>query len=418
MGSSNQINWKRLSLGDIATLQRGHDLPDAKRKAGNIPIMGSFGITGTHSTAKAKGPGVTIGRSGGSIGVVSYIESDYWPLNTCLYVKDFHGNNPLYIYYLLKTLDLASLNSGSAQPSLNRNFVHPIPINVPEPDEQDQIVNLLSILDNKISLNHQINETLEAVAQALFKSWFVDFDLVKAKAEGCKPEGVNDEIISLFPSTFIDSPLGAIPEGWKVLPLIKCSSALRRGISPCYVENGGTRVINQKCVRNGQIDFKLTRRHNDAKKPIKDRLLESGDILINSTGVGTLGRVAQLWYIDEPTTFDSHVTIVRANQENISPVFLGLELLRKEAKIESLGEGSTGQTELSREILGNLLVAAPPIKIQKYFAKVLLPIIDKVTQNQLQSITLSNLRGLLLPRLISGKLRVDEISETVEALAL
>jgi type I restriction enzyme S subunit len=110
----------------------------SSQSAGNR-IMGSFGITGRHNEAACKGPGVTVGRSGASAGVVSYIEQDYWPLNTCLYVRDFKGNHPRFAYYLLKTFDLASLNSGSAQPSLNRNFVHPVAAAFPYPPEQAAI---------------------------------------------------------------------------------------------------------------------------------------------------------------------------------------------------------------------------------------------------------------------------------------
>ena len=110
-----------MTLGELVTLQRGHDLPEGKRTAGPVPVMGSFGITGSHDIAKAKGPGVTVGRSGASIGVVSYTEDDYWPLNTCMYVTDFKGNDPRFVYYFLQTVNLAAHNSGSAQPSLNRN---------------------------------------------------------------------------------------------------------------------------------------------------------------------------------------------------------------------------------------------------------------------------------------------------------
>ena len=123
--------WKRMPLGKFVSLQRGHDLPDERRQPGRVPILGSFGITGWHDTAKAPGPGVTVGRSGASFGVVSYSSIDYWPLNTALYVTDFHGNDERFAYYFLKCFDFRSFNSGSAQPSLNRNFVHPVPIDVP-----------------------------------------------------------------------------------------------------------------------------------------------------------------------------------------------------------------------------------------------------------------------------------------------
>ena len=176
--------WTRIPLGNFVTLQRGHDLPDERRRPGHVPILGSFGITGWHDEAKAPGPGVTVGRSGASFGVVSYTSRDYWPLNTALYVIDFHDNDPRFAYYFLQQFDFKSYNSGSAQPSLNRNFVHPVLVDVPPQNEQRAIAHILGTLDDKIELNRRMNETLEAMARALFKSWFVDFDPVRAKAEG------------------------------------------------------------------------------------------------------------------------------------------------------------------------------------------------------------------------------------------
>src|SRR6266480_7589934 len=96
-------DWSCKALGEFVTLQRGHDLPEPLRREGNIPVMGSFGITGYHDTFKAKGPGVTIGRSGASIGAVNYSPIDFWPLNTALYVINFHGNNERFAYYFLKS---------------------------------------------------------------------------------------------------------------------------------------------------------------------------------------------------------------------------------------------------------------------------------------------------------------------------
>src|SRR5262249_26281046 len=145
-------DWEEMSLGEFVTLQRGHDLPESQRNRGTVPILGSFGITGWHSEAKAKGPGVTVGRSGASFGVVSYSGVDYWPLNTALYVVDFHGNNPRFAYYFLPQFDFKRYNSGSAQPSLNRNFIHPIRVRVPPIQEQQAIAYVLGTLDDKLEL--------------------------------------------------------------------------------------------------------------------------------------------------------------------------------------------------------------------------------------------------------------------------
>jgi type I restriction enzyme S subunit len=107
-------DWINTTVKEFASLQRGHDLPEQDRRDGSVPILGSFGVTGYHDTAIAKGPGVTVGRSGASFGVVTFSDSDYWPLNTALYVTNFHGNNEKFVYYFFKHFDFSSLNSGSA----------------------------------------------------------------------------------------------------------------------------------------------------------------------------------------------------------------------------------------------------------------------------------------------------------------
>ena len=208
--------WSSSTLGEFVRLQRGHDLTASEQQPGDIPIMGSAGPNGTHSTALANGPGVVVGRSGASAGRVHFIDVDYWPHNTCLYVTDFLGNSPRFAYYLLQTLDLASFNSGSAQPSLNRNFLYSIPLKIPTRLEQDGIVALLSVLDDRIALLQETNATLEAIAQALFKSWFVDFDPVRAKMEGRVPEGMDEATARLFPDSFEESELGLVPRGWAI----------------------------------------------------------------------------------------------------------------------------------------------------------------------------------------------------------
>jgi type I restriction enzyme S subunit len=124
-----------MKLGDFVSLQRGHDLTEPERRPGNVPVMGSAGMNGTHDTARAKGPGIVVGRSGASFGQVHFSPTDFWPHNTALYVTDFRGNDPRFAYYLLKSIDFSGYNSGSAQPSLNRNFVYPIVIEAPHPAE-------------------------------------------------------------------------------------------------------------------------------------------------------------------------------------------------------------------------------------------------------------------------------------------
>nr|WP_281369855.1 restriction endonuclease subunit S [Leifsonia psychrotolerans] len=154
------------SVSGIIELQRGHDLPSQERTDGDVPIIGSFGITGSHDTAKYSGPGVAIGRSGAAIGTATYVSGPYWPLNTCLFVKDFKGNDERWVFHILDSMDFTAFNSGSAQPSLNRNFLRDIPVSIPPIGEQRAIAEVLGALDDKIAANTKLAATLEALLAA------------------------------------------------------------------------------------------------------------------------------------------------------------------------------------------------------------------------------------------------------------
>jgi type I restriction enzyme S subunit len=403
--------WRNTSLGEFVTLQRGHDLTDSERQSGEVPVVGAAGQNGFHDTAIARGPGVVVGRSGASFGQVHYCETDFWPHNTGLYVTDFRGNNPRFAFYFLKAIDFNRYNSGSAQPSLNRNFIYPIEVKIPPPDEQRAIAHILGTLDDKIDLNRRMNVTLEAMARALFKSWFVNFDPVRAKAEGHDP-GLPKAIAELFPDRLVDSEFGEIPEGWTVSRLRDLTEYLSRGIGPSYVEEGGVGVLNQKCIRDRRVNYEFARRHDPSKRSIEGRTLQRLDILINSTGVGTLGRVAQLLTVPETTIVDSHVSILRASADT-DPYFLGVALSGRETDIEALGEGSTGQTELSRERLGSLECLSPPPNLQTAFGRVAGALLSRLSKNEDASHTRASLRDVLLPKLISGELRVKDAGRSI-----
>jgi type I restriction enzyme S subunit len=210
--------WRKRLLGDVIELKRGYDLPTAHRQEGTIPIVSSSGPSGFHNIAMVNGPGVVTGRYG-TIGQVFYVESSFWPLNTALYVRDFKGNNVRFIYYFLKTLDWEQFNDKSGVPGVNRNHVHQEPVIVPEVQEQQAIASLLGALDDKIDLSRRMNETLESMAQTFFQSWFMDFDPIRAKAEGREPTCMDVRTAALFPDTLEDSALGKTPKGWYVGPL-------------------------------------------------------------------------------------------------------------------------------------------------------------------------------------------------------
>lgn len=164
--------WKKCKLGDALNFRRGHDLPKSSMIEGEVPVAGSNGVIGYHNVSTPISPCITIGRSG-NVGT-PYIYDKCWAHNTVLYIDDYKGNHPRYLYYLLKNLPLASFGGGSAVPTLNRNHIHPIEISLPPLAEQKRIADILGAIDDKIELNRRINVNLEQQAQALYKSWFVD----------------------------------------------------------------------------------------------------------------------------------------------------------------------------------------------------------------------------------------------------
>jgi type I restriction enzyme, S subunit len=319
--------------------------------------------------------------------------------------------DPIFVYYAFRApeqqeyLQRNAIQTGV--PHTNLSILRKTPLRIPSIETQSDIVRILGALDDKIELNRRMNETLEAMARALFKSWFVDFEPVRAKAEGRDPDPP-EPIADLFPARFVDSELGEIPEGWGVSKLGGLTDYLNRGISPAYIEHGGILVLNQKCVRDGHVDQSKGRRHNGEARSVEGRLLKKGDVLVNSTGVGTLGRVAQVLRLEEDTIVDSHVTVVRADEKAVSWNYLGICLGSREEEIEALGEGSTGQTELSRSRLASLPILVPPPQVLAAFDEISIPVREHYAASEKEAYTLAAIRDALLPKLISGEIRVRD----------
>lgn len=184
---------------------------------------------------------------------------------------------------------------------------------------------------------------------------------------------------------------------WRERPLSELSLYLNRGAAPAYIDQGGILVLNQKCIRNQNINWELARRTDPARKPIREeRMLQSYDIVVNSTGVGTLGRVAQVIHLPEPATVDSHITIIRPNPQVVDPYYLGMAVRCFEREIEQLGEGSTGQTELARARLAEFRVPVPEnLAEQRAIARILGALDDKIELNRRMNETLEEIAQAL-----------------------
>ena len=192
--------WRIVPLGEAATLQRGFDLPVQDRKAGAVPVVASNGPVGMHDTSQVRGPGVVTGRSG-TIGKVFYYDHPFWPLNTTLYVSDFHGNDPKFIARLLGAVGLEKYVASTGVPSLNRNFVHPLPVLVPPVDEQKKIAAVLSSVDDAIEATQAVIDQLQVVKKAMMA------ELLTRGLPGRH-------------TRFKQTEIGEMPDGWDVVPLM------------------------------------------------------------------------------------------------------------------------------------------------------------------------------------------------------
>ena len=395
--------WRDTTLGEFVRLQRGHDLPEADRRPGVVPIMGSAGHNGFHDTVKAIGPGVIIGRSGvGSMGVVTYCAADYWPHNTVLYVTDFCGNDERFTYYFLHQLNLRLFDSGSAQASLNRNYIYPLRIRVPHPAEQRAIAHILGTLDDKIELNRRMNETLEAMARALFKSWFVDFDPVRAKAEGRDP-GLPRPLADLFPARLVDSELGEIPDGWEVGTLADVSS-----LNP-EVWSKETRppVINYVDLSNtkwGRIEAITVFARQDAPSRAQ-RVLRPGDTIVGTVrpGNGSYAFIAE----DGLTGSTGFAVLRPLRAECAEFVYLASTAGEKVEALSHLADGAA-YPAVRPEVVAATQVTKPGNNVIERFSRIAGPLLARMAKDERESRTLAALRDTLLPKLISGELRVND----------
>ncbi len=380
--------WREITLGDFVSLQRGHDLTENERKPGHIPVMGSAGMNGCHNTALAKGPGVVVGRSGASFGQVHYCRSDYWPHNTALYVTDFRGNDTRFTYYFLKSLDFTRYNSGSAQASLNRNYIYPIPIRVPEPTEQRAIASVLGALDDKIELNRRMNETLEALAQSLFKSWFLD-----ATRDG-------------------------IPRGWREVS-VGDEAELVKGVSYRSVElaDSETALVTLKSFKRGGGY------RSDGLKPYtgefdREQIVEPGELVVANTDVTqaaeVIGKPALVLPDGRFKTLVASLdlTIVRPKASDLSRHFF--YLLFRTDDFQSHIYGHTNGTtvlHLSKTGIPTYRFARPPESVAREFSRIVASLYQRIEANEAESRTFAAFRNALLPKLLSGEVRVPDAKQ-------
>ena len=302
--------------------------------------------------------------------------------NDVLVFKAKNRTDPRYLYYVLANDSFFEYSmataKGTKMPRGDKKAL--MEYKVPDYDlkEQNKIAGVLSAIDDKIQLNNKINKNLLKQAMAIYKAWFCDYILFG----------------------------GIRPAAWKNTTIDSVSTLVTRGIAPKYDENSNQIVLNQKCIRDHTIDLSLARRH--IPKKINEKWIKKGDLLINSTGTGTLGRIAQVWFDANNMTVDSHVTIVRPKSP-ILESYIGFWGLSHENEIEAQHTGSTGQTELPRERVKSMELLLPDAETLSKFNDLVIPMTSTVELNQEENTRLSQLRDVLLPKLMSGKIDVSNI---------
>jgi type I restriction enzyme S subunit len=364
--------WKKLTLGDFVALQRGHDLTEPERKPGNVPVMGSAGQNGFHNTALAKAPGVVVGRSGASFGQVCFCAKDFWPHNTALYVTDFKGNDERFAFYLLKTIDFSGYNSGSAQPSLNRNFIYSIPVRIPPFPEQKAIAAVLGALDDKIELNRRMNATLQALTRAMFQS-----RVVAAAASEPKRWGV----VSIAKLCEINSWTLGKNDDLASIKYVEISEVQRGNIATIQTyERGNEPSRARRRLRHGDTVLSTVRPERGAYF----LCLNPSPSLIASTGFAVL----------TPTKAPRSFIHAAMTQPRV---------------FEYLGQHADGGAypAVRPEVIGKMAVPWPKqADLLTLFHSACAPLYERAESNRLESRTLAETRDKMLPKLLNGEIRL------------
>ena len=409
-------------LGDLIEFQRGYDLPKSQFKKGDYPVQSSNGILGYHNEYKVKGPGITIGRSG-TVGLPHLINSNFYPHNTTLFIKDFKDNDINYIFYLLKNLKLGDRKSGSGVPTMNRNHLHPLKI-LAERDviTQQSIAKVLSDLDSKIELNNQINQELEAMGKTLYDYWFVQFDFPNEEGKPYKSSGgkmvYNEELKR------------EVPEGWEVMTISEWIEKDKSGDWGKESEQGN---YTEKvfCIRgadinglNGGGEVNAPERYILEKN--RHKLLEHGDLIIEISGgspTQSTGRMAfitkeTLERFADPLICSNFCKAVTLKDEIYLYNFVYQWNRLYDAGVLFGWEGKTSGIKnfLFESFVTNHQEVFPKKEIVEKFYDIMKPIHIQKQKNLIENQHLAELRDWLLPMLMNGQVTVKSAEVAEEEL--
>lgn len=391
------MSWQKVKLGELLELKYGSSLPAQKRKHGDVPVYGSSGVDGWHNKAIINHPGIIVGRKG-NIGATYYSKRSFFPIDTVYYVDELKKKGDLkFFYYLLKRIPFKRIGSDVGVPGLNRDLAYGLDVKIPtDTDEQKRIADIFSAFDDKIELNNKINHALEQMAQAIFKEWFLHFR---------------------FPGhekvKFMESEMGRIPEGWEVKK-IKDIAKINKGLSYSSEEikedNGGLPMINlANFVRGGGFKIEGIKFFNGRYN--NSNLVKPGDIVIaltdltsNREVIGHPARVPEISGWDK--VLISLDVCSLETKENLKTFLYYLMLRRDFSYLMASSASGTNVSHLNKFVIEEYLFCLPPDKILEKFYTVINSMFAKANKLVSENQKLASLRDLLLPKLMSGKIRV------------
>ena len=388
------MELKKYKIGDVLELQRGYDLPSSQMADGDVSVAGSNGIIGVHNIARGNTPCITVGRSG-SVGKVHFYEQPVWAHNTSLFVKDFKGNDPKYLFYFLRNLHLDEIfgKSSSVVPSLDRKVVHAMTIPFQDDiDKQKNIAHTLSLLDEKIALNRAINDNLEAMAKQLYDYWFVQFDFPNEEGKPYKSSGGK--------MVWNEKLKREIPEGWYADNICRIADILSGGTPSkqvdSYWQNGNIPFFGPTDY-TGAIFQLTTAEHitNEGLKHCASSLFEEGVVII--TARGSIGKIV---VVGTPMAMNqSCYAFSPRNDEFEYLFFLTAQLIEH---LKAKGSGSVFKSIITADIENSILSIADETTIT-LFTSTIRPLMNAIKENTKQIENLTKQRDELLPLLMNGQ---------------
>ncbi|MYH63032.1 MAG: restriction endonuclease subunit S [Caldilineaceae bacterium SB0675_bin_29] len=395
------------TVEELAPLSYGKGLPEAKRISGSIPVYGSNGIIGYHNEAFTYGPTVVIGRKG-TVGVVHLSKIPCWPIDTTFFIDFENLDEARFMYYALKSAGLEKMNSDSAVPGLNRDAAHARTLWLPNEDSWEAIAGVLGALDDKIDHNRHTAQTLEQLARAVYRAWFVDFEPMKAKAAGAGSfPSMPQHVFDALPTNFVDSAIGPVPEGWEVenigdVVTVKGGSTPSTK-EPDYWDGGEHRWATPKDLSRLSHPVLLdTERHitNAGVDQISSGLLPVGTVLMSSRA--PIGYLA----ISRVPTAVNQGFIAMICDGPLPPAFI-LNWARSSMETIRARAGGTTFPEISKKNFRPIPIMKPPDEVVAAYGQAVDPLFGLLTACVKENDCLAETRDYILPHLLSGQVTVE-----------